>query len=1279
MKALDARDAAVFFGREADIVRGLDALRGQREQGIARLFVILGASGSGKSSFLRAGLWPRLKRDDRHFIPLPLIRPEREPMSGPTGLVASLEAAFRELRQPKTRAIIRSALREPEGFKGLLAEVQDLARSPLGPDTPSPAVVIAIDQGEELYAADVREESEALLAILGQALTPPSTAVEEGIADQGLPLVMIAIRSDSYERLQSDPRLARVGRTLFNLPPLSHAEFKMVIEGPALRATAAGRRLTMDPRLTNRLLQDVEGGDALPLLAFTLERLLVEYGGDGDLRLEEYDSLGGFRGSIEAAVNAAFADPDSAPAIPRDTAERNRVLRQGFVPWLARVDPGTEERKRRVARWEEIPVGARPLLERLIAQRLLVRDLRRVEGSHAESVVVEVAHEALLRQWPTLTAWLDEDAEALKAADATRRAAGEWLKNNRDALWLVHSGERLERAEVLQQREDFGQLMGDDVRAYLKSCRARDEAVRVDREAQLQRLAQEQARVSDEQARTARAQRWTKMLLASIAVVLFAAGAWVVTQSRAVARQTSFVLAAAAEAASDAGLYDRALRLSVLAVRENWLSPTVPEAGPQLLRAVYASRLVAQFVGFVGFSADGGRVVTASSEGTARVWDAATGKELAVLRGHQDTLLSAAFSGNGRRVLTVSADQTVRVWDAATGQELAALRGHEAVWSAAFGGDGRRVLIVSADKTARVWDAVTGQELVVLRGHEAVWSAAFGGDGRRVLTASDDKTVRVWDAATGQELAVLRGHERSVWSAAFSGDGRRVVTASDDKTARVWDAVTGQALVVFRGHEAPVKSAAFSGDGRRVVTASEDETARVWDAATGQELAVLRGHEGVVESAAFAGEGRRVVTASNDKTARVWEAETGKERMMTLLGRWAFTAFNGDGRRLVTWWDKTAWVFDAATGQEVAVLRGHEGKVGFAAFSGDGGRVVTASDDQTARVWDAETGRELAVLRGHQGIVFSAAFSGDGRRVITASGDQTARVWDTATGKEQAVLRGRVVMSSTATWSSTTFSGDGRRVMTVSDDKTVRVWDAATGKELTVLRGADGWLAAFSADGRRVVTTSLDGPARVWDAATGREQAVLRGRVAMSSNAAWSSIAISGDGRRVVIASSDGTAQVWDVANGKEVAILRGHGGAVWSTAFNGDGSRVVTTSVDARVWDAVTGKELAVLPTHQGVVVFAAFSGDGRRVLTASSDGTASVWDVRALMEYRGPEMIATACAQKLSGAAALTADDLRAAPILRGREDEDVCAPPSLLAHTWNEMRRLLSRSSW
>ncbi|SET52402.1 Formylglycine-generating enzyme, required for sulfatase activity, contains SUMF1/FGE domain [Nitrosomonas marina] len=486
MKPLEAVDAAVFFGRDAAIVHGLDTLRAMQEQHIERMLVILGASGSGKSSFMRAGLWPRLMRDDLHFLPLPVIRPEHAVLNGPAGLIASLETAFNDLGQTKTRASIRTELQAPNGLMHLLNELQQLACTRISAafsstresEKPVPTVVIAIDQAEELTSTEGRKESEPFLAMLAENLSLPESDQVTLERIKNRPLVIVTIRSDAYERLQTEPSLEDISPRLFDLPPISPKQYKTVIEGPATRATAAGHKLTVESKLTEQLLRDAEGADALPLLAFTLERLYVEYGSDGDLRLDEYNAMGGVRGSIEAVVEAAFAEPGRQPVVPAGKAERNALLHKAFVPWLAGVDPHTSERMRKIARWDELPPETHPLLERLIEVRLLLRDRCKLDYGMQESEaveVVEVAHEALLRQWNMLSQWLDDDEIDLKALESVQRAASDWRKHGGTDTWLVHGGARLVAAERICARTDFNRLLGEAGSAYLTACRAKED------------------------------------------------------------------------------------------------------------------------------------------------------------------------------------------------------------------------------------------------------------------------------------------------------------------------------------------------------------------------------------------------------------------------------------------------------------------------------------------------------------------------------------------------------------------------------------------------------------------------------------------------------------------------------------------------------------------------------------------------------------------------------------------------------------------------------------
>ena len=292
----------------------------------------------------------------------------------------------------------------------------------------------------------------------------------------------------------------------------------------------------------------------------------------------------------------------------------------------------------------------------------------------------------------------------------------------------------------------------------------------------------------------------------------------------------------------------------------------------------------------VAFSPDGQRILTASWDGTAKLWEAAKGEEVLTLNRHGNEItaalssqtakgrsarvFSAAFSPDGRRIVTGSTEGTAKVWEAASGRELLTLKGHNdwVLW-AAFSPDGQRIVTASEDQTAKVWDAASGTNLLTLRGHaNEITSVAFSPDGQRIVTGSTDETARVWDAASGKQLHKLTGHSDGVWPVAFSPDGQRIVIGSRDTTATVWETASGTRLLTLKGHSGTVDSVAFSPNGQRIVTGSDDGTAKLWEAATGRELLILKGHKGGVTSMAFSPDGQRIVSGSRDHTALVWQA-----------------------------------------------------------------------------------------------------------------------------------------------------------------------------------------------------------------------------------------------------------------------------------------------------------------------------------------------------------------------------------------------------------------------
>jgi tetratricopeptide (TPR) repeat protein len=487
MRPLEGEDAGIFFGRDAPTIDALDTLRRLRQSAAPRFFVIIGASGAGKSSFLRAGLIPRLQRDERHFLALPALRPERAAISGSNGFMAALATVLRKHGIEAEPETIQKAI---EGGKQTLLPLLGQLANAAQPqavdgriqEIPS-TLVVSIDQGEELFDGDGAAESNTLLALCRDMLKSAAPQI----------IVLCTIRSDRYEHLQRAPIFENVDHTLMSLPLMPLGAYQTVIEGPVERVKTAGRKLKIQPGLTQRLLEDIQkgGGDVLPLLALTLQQLYLAYGSGGMLKLTDYEGkpFGGILGAIERTTVQALEAIDNDPKIPGNRKEHLVRLRRGFIPWLAGIDSLTGHPRRRVATMSEIPDEARPLIQHFVEHRLLFTYgvPRRVGDSQRRETKIEVAHEALLRQWSELRTWLEQDSAALKALDEVKRAADEWVNHARREDLLLHAEGRLDDAEAAAGREDLsGHLMKQDCE-YLKACRdqvkkrqAREEKIRID-------------------------------------------------------------------------------------------------------------------------------------------------------------------------------------------------------------------------------------------------------------------------------------------------------------------------------------------------------------------------------------------------------------------------------------------------------------------------------------------------------------------------------------------------------------------------------------------------------------------------------------------------------------------------------------------------------------------------------------------------------------------------------------------------------------------------------
>lgn len=837
--AFQEQDAAIFFGRGDDILKTLETLDALWRQGsdAGRFVLLLGASGSGKSSLARAGVIPRLKKRLAEWLPVPPFRPQIEPLDE---LAVALSTAFQASGQPRDWSAIRTVLMQAatqtpaDGFvlQGLARDLAVAAKQP------EATVLLAIDQAEELFGYSPAEAATRFLRLLRAAL-------ESG--DRRL-MALATLRSDFLGEFQKHPVLQdgeyphHFRYRAATVDPMPLKSFPEVIQGPARLAG-----LHLDDGLVEAMVSDTGTRDALPLLAFTLRRLYERFGSDGRLSVDEYESLGRLEGAIRGEAERIITEANPS----QDDLE---ALHGAFVPTMVRINAEGGYARRR-ALFDDLPRRAMPLLRRFVDARLLVTD-RNSDGRET----MEVAHEALLRTWPQLGVWLAEDQDRLRLLESLQRAAEEWDQGGRRDDLLVHRDGRLKDSEALVGNPRFTLPEASVERSYLGACSAAQQTREAAEKEEQERRIRDAERIADEQKRTAEVQkrslRRTRRLLLVVALVAgFASWQyWVAEQET---RRTN---AARLAIAADKAIDDEKLLLALEAVRA---APT-PEAQAVLGKALDTPlkkmlRGHGRQVEKVVFSRDGKRLASAD-EKKVILWD--MDHERPVGEMSQERYISdIAFSADGKRLAiwsyanevgpSIEGTGILSVWDVGTMKRLGELldekRGFRAPF--AFSPDGKRIVSASAGNSLRLWDAVSGEPLLgeSLSGHkDRVVDLAFSPDGKTLTSVSLDLTVRQWNTETGEALGAttlegdmkpmdcairnVRGLDSTIRCVAVSPNGQYLAsTGTDNTSVQVWDARSGKALgKSLEGHRGSVVSLAFSPDSQYLASGDSDGSYWLW-------------------------------------------------------------------------------------------------------------------------------------------------------------------------------------------------------------------------------------------------------------------------------------------------------------------------------------------------------------------------------------------------------------------------------------------------------------------
>ncbi|MGJ5692967.1 NACHT and WD repeat domain-containing protein [Streptomyces pratensis] len=1067
LEAFTEDDGGVFFGRDREIRDLVGRLNPSAPARAHRFVAVIGPSGSGKSSLVRAGLLPALRRRRGRWVITPAFAPGADPL---VSFASSVAAVLPDMTVEQVQTELA------QGSAGMQRCLDRLRTARGGGAAP---VLLVVDQLEELLTLTGAQDRLAFFSLIDESLA----------ADPHL-WVVATLRSDfltdflgtGYAALIHQPTLVgALGRT----------ELFEVIEKPAEQAA-----LSFAPGVVARMVDDTEGGDALPLLAYTLQELFLRVSSGGTVTEDDYRRLGGVAGALSEHADRITADLRAADA---DTPVLSTLLK--FVT----LEHG-EPTRRRVHR-DDLTPEERTVTDAFVTGRLLTSD----------NAVLDVAHEALFRQWAPLRQAVAASTDKLRRRTELERWAQDWERSSRQDAYLL-SGERLAVAREWAGEASEALAGVPLVTAFLERSTRQDRA--------------SMERVADAVAHRALESAERDPELAILAAL------------------------AAIDECAPTSAAQQALHTALGASRR---------------RAVFRGH--EQDVNAVTWSPDGSRLATASDDGTVRIWDAReAGNPVVLTRRHGDGVYAVAWSPDGKRLAGGSRNRSVTIWDAETWAEMGVLIGHDdSVGALAWSPDGDRLATASSDRTVRIWDAETHAELTVLTGHEQpVWDLAWSPGRGQLASASDDGTVRVWSLTPGGPNTELTGHQASVSAVAWSPDGCCLASVSEDRTALVWNI----AVAEEEGREpqarkltslTPLNCVTWSPDGRHIAVGDDDCTVRVWDTDTSEESQLI-GHTDSVHDIAW--HGHRIATVSRDRTVAIWDAPRRGSRTGTLLGHddsVQNVSWSPDGTRLATAsQDGTAVIWDVAQNSAVATLR-HEGAVFDLAWSPDGERLVTASRGAAARIWDVRGRTQLAVLRGHGDELTTVSWSPDGTRIATASRDSTTRIWNASDGTELTVLRGAKYWIGGAAWSP-----DSRHLATSSTDRTLCVWDILRGTAVTTLHGHTdyAWRVAWSPDGRRLASGSRDRTVRLWDPFSGAELVTMTGHQERVQGVAWSP-----DGRHLATVSWDRTVRLWNPDDGRELTVIGVHDDQVNGLAWHPDGSYLATVSRDrsVRIWEPTT------------------------------------------------------------------------------------------------------------